>query len=102
MEEHEGYEAWQRQFHRAVVTFALGGKVFTSEDVTSLIGMPPGKSNSAVGAMMNGAANTGRIKKTGRYVPSRAAKSHGSVIVQWVGVSAKPKKVGARCPTCGK
>lgn len=80
---------WREQFREAVTMWAERGVPFTSEDITDTIGLPRGiaqNKNNAVGAMMNGMAVRGIIRKTGRRVQSTRSHSHAREILEWVGV----------------
>lgn len=78
----------QDHFRVVVEQFAQRGTPFTSEDVTDIIGLADSSGsprNSIVGAMINGCAKGGMIRKTGRMVPSRNTTSHASEIREWIG-----------------
>lgn len=67
-------------FERTALSFT---QPFTSEDVILKIGMPPSHS-SAVGAMINGLAKRGLIRKTGQYVKSSRPSCHAAIMALWV------------------
>lgn len=81
-------QRWRVAFGEAVTMLARRGEPFTSEDVTEIVGLPretKQNRNSAVGAMMNGYASRGIIRKTGRRVQSRHPQSHAREILEWMG-----------------
>ena len=81
-------QRWRAAFARAVEMLAAQGEPFTSEDVTARVGLPrevQQNRNSAVGAMMNGLAKRGIIRKTGHRVKSTLPQSHAREILEWVG-----------------
>ena len=83
-------QRWRRAFAEQVEALARRGEPFTSEDVTALVGLPRDSQqnrNSAVGAMMNGLAKRGIIRKTGQRVKSAYPQSHAREILQWIGVA---------------
>lgn len=77
---------WKSNF-RAYVTNSPAGERMTSEDVVAVVGLPTGdvavNANNAVGAMMNGLAKRGIIRKTTIRVPSRRKTSHGAELIVW-------------------
>jgi hypothetical protein len=77
---------WSQQA-RAWIEDLPAGQDFTSEDLTFWLGLPriaPGiHRNNAVGAVVNGAARSHLIAKTG-YESAHRALSHGSVLARWV------------------
>jgi hypothetical protein len=77
---------WKANF-RAYVTNSRAGERMTSEDVVAVVGLPTGEvskdANNAVGAMMNGLAKRGVIRKTSIRVPSRRRTSHGAELIVW-------------------
>lgn len=87
----ETLDEWRERFRRAVEALARDGRTFTSEDVVDLVGLPAGEHgtnrNNAVGAMMNGLARRGVIRKTDRRVPSARPSSHGAELIVWAGAS---------------
>lgn len=84
-------EQWRKQFRRHVEQLASTGYMFTSEDVIEGVGLPAGdvyiNRNNAVGAMMNGLARAGIIKKTRERRQSRRPNSHGAELTVWIGAS---------------
>jgi alkylated DNA nucleotide flippase Atl1 len=76
---------YQQAFERAVRALASSGRMFTSEAVTALVGQPPNHPN-AVGAMMNGLASQGVIRKTGNYTKAQRDKRHAGLLAEWEGV----------------
>jgi hypothetical protein len=85
----EEINEWKRRFRRAVTLLAAEGNTFTSEDVIELVGLPRENvkkdRNNAVGAMMNGMAKRGVIRKTGRHVLSKRPTSNGAELNEWTG-----------------
>lgn len=82
---------WKRRFDDAARYLASTGAPFTSEDVTSITGLPRNtgtNANNAVGAMMNALARKGVIRKTGERKPSRRPSSHGAELTAWRGTSS--------------
>lgn len=77
---------WKSNF-RAYVTNSRPGERMTSEDVIAVVGLPTGEvskdANNAVGAMMNGLAKRGILRKTSLRVPSRRKSSHGAELIVW-------------------
>lgn len=81
-------QRWRQAFVETVEMLAREGAPFTSEDVTAIVGLPRDTQqnrNSAVGAMMNGLARRGVIRKTGQRVKSTRPQSHSAEILEWVG-----------------
>jgi hypothetical protein len=82
-------QEWKEEFNNTVAECAKNGLPFTSEHITMIVGLPRKEvemnANNAVGAMMNGAAKRGVIKKTGRRVSSRRPTSHGAELTEWMG-----------------
>ena len=78
---------WKDTFRVTVQYLAHHGARFTSEDVVSIVGLPNGEiakdANNAVGAMMNGLAKRGVIRKTSERRPSRRPTSHGAELAVW-------------------
>jgi hypothetical protein len=83
------YEAWKDNFREHVAAWADKQVPFTSEHIIEEIGLPTGRiglhKNNGVGAMMNGQARKGVIRKTGRHVTSRRPGSHGAELTEWIG-----------------
>jgi hypothetical protein len=79
-------QSWKNDF-RSVVEGFLPGRRFTSEDVLAIVGLPSGgvakDANNAVGAMVNGLARRGIIRKTSTRVQSRRSSSHGAELIVW-------------------
>ena len=77
---------WKQAFRDTVAGFYIGRR-FTSEDVLAIVGLPTGEvakdANNAVGAMVNGLAKRGLIRKTITRVPSRRSSSHGAELIVW-------------------
>ena len=59
------------------------GDDFTSDDLTTFVGMPTSHAN-AVGAVFNCAARADLIRKTDRYVMGKRATCRGAVLAVWV------------------
>lgn len=82
----EGITEWKQAFRDTVFAFPRGRR-FTSEDVLAIVGLPTGEvakdANNAVGAMVNGLAKRGLIRKTITRVPSRRSSSHGAELIVW-------------------
>lgn len=76
--------AWAQRFDARVRELAGTGKKFTSEDVTSVVGLPPGHPN-AIGARMNSAARRGLIKKVG-YTEADRETRNAAIVAEWQGV----------------
>lgn len=84
--EADDVQQWRHAFVKAVEELARRGTPFTSEDVTAIVGLPRDvqqNRNSAVGAMMNGLARRGIIRKTGRRLKSTRPQSHSAEILEW-------------------
>lgn len=69
-------------FRARVRVLAGLGEPFTSEDVTSVVGIPNTK---AVGALMNAAAREGLIRRLG-FVKAERTNQHAALISEWIGV----------------
>lgn len=84
-------QTWKAEFVAAVQEMVDRGWVFTSEDVLSVVGLPRVEvgvnANNAVGAMMNGLAKRGIIKKTAERRKSRRPSSHGAELAVWAGAA---------------
>lgn len=82
-------ESWKAAFRAEVARLATTGQPFTSETVVARVGLPAGvialSANNAVGAMVNAAARTGVIRKTGRRVHSTRPSSHAAELTEWIG-----------------
>lgn len=76
--------AWAQRFDARVRELAATGRKFTSEDVTSVVGLPPGHP-SAVGARMNASARRGLIEKVGVGTAGRE-NQHAAMLTEWRGV----------------
>lgn len=80
---------YKAKFYSALIELAVSGEPFTSEDIIEMIGLPrtqiQANRNNAVGALMNGAARRGLIRKTGMRVLSTRPRSHGAELAEWVG-----------------
>ena len=82
-------EIWKQQFLAILMAHARSMEAFTSEDLIREVGLPRKEikqnRNSAVGAMMNAAAKSGIIRKTGIHVYSERPSSHGAQLAEWIG-----------------
>lgn len=83
----EGIEGWKDAF-RDYVESRPAGQVMTSEDILAAVGLPTGKVgmnlNNSVGAMVNGLARRGILRKSSVRVRSRRRSSHAAELVVWV------------------
>lgn len=77
---------WGARFDVTLRSLAGSGEPFTSEDVTARVGLPAGRSPSAVGAHMTAAAKLGVIAKTGRRVKAKRPNQHAAELTEWVGI----------------
>ena len=81
-------QQWKAQFIAAATELAGRGWTFTSEDVVERVGLPRDdagmNANNAVGAVMNGLAKRGVIRKTAERRKSHRASSHGRELAVWV------------------
>lgn len=79
-------DGWTERFDAALTHIALTRSPFTSEDVTTQVGMPPsGSSPSVVGSRMIAAAKRGLIRKTGRMVKAHRPNQHAALLTEWRG-----------------
>lgn len=76
---------WRVVANECIARLAASGVEFTSEDVTREVGVPP--SGASVGAILNNAARSGRIVRTG-YVNARRVNQHSALISVWRGKAA--------------
>ena len=76
--------AWRERFDRRVEVLAMTGEMFTSEDVTAEVGLPPSGSVNAIGARMAAAARRGVIVRLGD-VKARRPNRHAARVSQWAG-----------------
>lgn len=76
---------WKVVAREVVVELAHRGIPFTGDDVWAKLDQLDVEThdNRALGAIMTTLAREGRIRKTGKYVPSK--RRHMSPIVEWVG-----------------
>lgn len=74
--------AYEVSFRHVIRTFRPGF-IFSCEDVTAIVGMPP-NSHNGVGALMSGAANSGLIKAVGKNVKARRSVRHSGESKLWV------------------
>jgi hypothetical protein len=112
----EGLDGWKDEFYKAAQYLCDSGDSFTSEDVLDLVGLPSGtiksNANNAVGAMMNGLARKGKIRKTGERRLSKRPSSHGAELTVWASARTSenrdstadpvpvPHGTYAPCPAC--
>lgn len=80
---------WKRRASWAIEELAMTGESFTSEDVTTMVGLPRGEdagqnANAAVGAMIAAGAARGLIRRIGT-VKARRSNQHAAEIGLWVG-----------------
>lgn len=78
-------DGWAGRADAAIRGLALSRAEFTSEDVTSRVGLPNRGSNSAVGARMNAAAKRGIIRWTGRMAKAERPNQHAALLKVWRG-----------------
>ena len=80
--------AWRERAETALADLIASGEPFTSEDITTTVGLPKGRiesnGNNAVGALVAHARREGLIQSAGRR-PSRNPRSYGAMIVVWIG-----------------
>lgn len=76
---------WAKRFDAEVVRLALTRIPFTSEDVTSRVGLPPSGSSSAVGARINAAAQRKVISWTGQMRQAERPNQHAAILKIWRG-----------------
>lgn len=80
-------QEWKARFIAAATELASRGYHFTSEDVVARVGLPRDdagmNANNAVGAVMNGLAKRGVIRKTTERRKSYRASSHGRELAVW-------------------
>jgi len=83
----DGIEGWKDAFRDWVEALPPGAAV-TSEDILAAVGLPTGEvgmnANNAVGAMVNGLARRGILRKSATRVRSRRRSSHAAELVLWV------------------
>ncbi len=76
-------QIYKEHLESALFAFAHGSR-FTVEQLTGIIGRPPeGVHYNAVGAIVNGMATRGLIRKTGRMVKSIRPGMHATEIAEW-------------------
>jgi len=77
------------RFNNRLAELTEAGAPFTSEDVTSIVGVP---NNVVVGALMNAAATMGYIRRQ-EYVAAEREHRHASIITRWIGTNRKMTKI---------
>jgi len=77
------------RFNNRLAELVERGETFTSEDITSVVGIPNDK---IVGALMNAAATGGYIKRLA-YVPAERGNQHAAMISRWMGTSKHMERV---------
>lgn len=85
-------QEWKARFIETVTRMAATGRSFTSDDVLLFVGLPresKTNANNAVGAMMNGLARRGVIRKTTERRPAIRACSHGRELAVWVNAASR-------------
>jgi hypothetical protein len=76
-------QTYKENLESALFSFAHGAR-FTAEQLTGIIGRPPeGVHFNAVGAIVNGMATRGLIRKTGRMVKSIRPGMHSTELAEW-------------------
>jgi chloramphenicol 3-O-phosphotransferase len=78
-------EVWVSQARHAMAEFVSDGKTFTADDLILAIGMPPGHSHNAVGAVVRQAHREGWIEVAGTRSSTRPDR-HGGLVRAWRGV----------------
>lgn len=84
----EAVPTWADHARAAVMTMAVTGQPFTSDDLYQRVGLPHSSEpndNNAVGALFSSMAKAGIIRATGRFPRTRRAAGHGRRIQEWVG-----------------
>lgn len=92
-------DEWKASFAREVARLAREGSPFTAEDVTEIVGLPPGGRVNAIGAAMNGAAKKLGLRRIDSAMATRSLR-HASRIAVWQGV-VDHRDPGRPCATCG-
>lgn len=86
-----GAPEWRHRAERRVLVLAVTRRPFTSEQVTSEVGLPTGEvgmnKNNAVGALMAECARRGWIRRVG-YDKAHRASQHAAVLAVWEGTTA--------------
>ena len=77
-------DVYMQRFESEVKRLASTGIPFTSADITSIIGLPPGSRN-VIGGLMHSLANKKIIKPTGRMVKNDRVLAHRRRVVEWIG-----------------
>jgi hypothetical protein len=77
---------WIGQARRVMGELCRFGVSFSADDVVAAVGLPPGKSHAALGAVFNQAAREGWIVEAGSCRSSRPDR-HGGRIVTWKAAS---------------
>jgi hypothetical protein len=77
------------RFNNRLAELVEAGGSFTSEDVTSVVGIPNDK---IVGALMNAAATGGYIRRV-EYVPAGRTNQHAAMISRWTGGTRQIERI---------
>ena len=76
-------EPYKLRIQHALLSFPLFHRI-TVEDLTHIAGRPPeGTHFNAVGAIINGLAKRGFIRKTGRMVKAQRPGMHATELAEW-------------------
>lgn len=75
-------EAYKERFYEVVKGF-LKGYVFNAEDVTGIVGRPPGGKSNVVGALMSKCSRDGLTVFTGRMVKAERAGMNATLLMEW-------------------
>lgn len=82
--------AWKARARDAIEWLAARGLPFTVDAVLERAGLPRGaigvNANNAVGALFLAASRAGRIRQTGRRLPTTRRTNNGRYVAEWVGV----------------
>lgn len=76
-------DAWKDRWNQAIAALARTGEEFTADDVRKIAGAPTDHENAA-GALFNGAARRGLIRRVG-YRKSARDVLHAHPIAVWKG-----------------
>ncbi len=77
---------WVATARRKMAEFVKYGVTFTADDLVAAVGMPPGDSHNAVGAVFHAAAGEGWIVDAGT-TRSRRPDAHGRKVTRWRGLT---------------
>ena len=82
----KGLEEWQERV-RVWAWHLDAGQRIVANDIIEMFGTPSGgtesNKNNAVGAIMNGLAKKGVLRKTGEYAKSSRPERHGAIVAVW-------------------